>query len=53
MSNTIRAFMQFPTKMADGTTIPNEDGGPAFLNADIIAETTPNAGQLLRALRLW
>lgn len=46
MSNTIRAFMQLPTKMADGTTIPNEDGGPAFLNADIIAETTPNAGQL-------
>lgn len=46
MSNTIRAFMQFPTKMADGTTIPNEDGGPAFLNAETITETTPTTGAL-------
>lgn len=46
MSNTIRAFMQFPTKMADGTTIPNEDGGPAFLNAETFAETTPTTGAL-------
>ena len=46
MSNTIRAFMQFPTKLIDGTTIPNEDGGPAFLQGSTVAETTPNAGQL-------
>ena len=46
MSNTIRAFMQFPTKMADGTVIPNEDGGPAFLQGEIIAEVTPTTGAL-------
>ena len=46
MTNTIRAFMQFPTKFVDGTTIPNEDGGPAFLQSNIIAETTPTTGAL-------
>lgn len=46
MSNTIRAFMQFPTKLVDGTTIPNEDGGPAFLQGETIAETTPTTGAL-------
>lgn len=46
MSNTIRAFMQFPTKMADGTVIPNEEGGPAFLQGETIAETTPATGAL-------
>lgn len=44
MSNAIRAFMQFPTKMADGTTIPNEDGGPAFLAANVVDEIIPNEG---------
>lgn len=44
--STIRAFMQFPTKLVDGTTIPNEDGGPAFLNAETFAETTPTTGAL-------
>lgn len=46
MSNTIRAFMQFPTKIADGTVIPNEDGGPAFLQGETVAETTPTTGAL-------
>ena len=46
MSNTIRAFMQFPTKLVDGTTIPNEDGGPAFLQGETISETTPTTGAL-------
>lgn len=46
MSNTIRAFMQFPTRIANGTTIPNEDGGPAFLQGETIAETTPTTGAL-------
>lgn len=46
MSNTIRAFMQFPTKIVDGTTIPNEDVGPAFLSAKTITETTPTTGAL-------
>ena len=45
-STTIKGFMNFPTKFVDGTTIPNQDGGPAFLQGEIIAETTPNAGQL-------
>lgn len=49
MSNTasaIKGFMNFPTKMSDGTVIGNEDGGPAFLNAETIAETTPTTGAL-------
>lgn len=46
MSNTIRAFMRFPTKLVDGATIPNEDGGPAFLQGETIAETTPTTGAL-------
>ena len=46
MSNTIRAFMQFPTKIVDGTTIPNEDGGPAFLQGETITETTPTTSAL-------
>ena len=47
MSNTtIKGFMNFPTKMADGTAIGNEDGGPAFLNAETIAETTLTTGAL-------
>lgn len=38
MSNTvIKGFMNFPTQLANGTTIPNEDGGPAFLNAETVA----------------
>lgn len=44
MSNTIRNFMQFPTKIVDGTTIPNEDGGPAFLAANVVDEIVPNEG---------
>ena len=48
MSNTtfIKGFMSFPTKMADGTVIGNEDGGPAFLNSETVAETTPTTGAL-------
>lgn len=47
MSNTvIKGFMNFPTQLANGTTIPNEDGGPAFLNAETVAETTPTTGAL-------
>ena len=47
MSNTtIKAFMQFPTSFTNGTTIPNEDGGPAFLQGETIAETTPTTGAL-------
>lgn len=49
MSNTasaIKGFMNFPTKMSDGTVIGNEDGGPAFLNAETIAEITPTTGAL-------
>lgn len=46
MSNTIRAFMQFPTKLVDGTVIPNEDGGPAFLQGETITEVTPATGAL-------
>lgn len=45
-TSTIKAFMQFPTSLADGTTIPNEDGGPAFLKSENIAETTPTTGAL-------
>lgn len=47
MSNTtIKGFTNFPTKMADGTAIGNEDGGPAFLQGETIAETTPTTGAL-------
>lgn len=46
MSNTIRAFMQFPTKFVDGTVIGNDDGGPAFLKSETIAETAPTTGAL-------
>ena len=48
MSNTasIKGFMNFPTQFADGTVIGNEDGGPAFLNAETVAETTPTTGAL-------
>lgn len=44
MSNTIKAFMQFPTSFADGTTIANEEGGPAFLAANVVDEIVPNEG---------
>jgi hypothetical protein len=50
MSNTasakIKAFMQSPTRLANGATIQNEDGGPAFLQSNIIDETTPTTGAL-------
>ena len=47
MSNTsIKGFMSFPTKFADGTVIGNEDGGPAFLQSNIISEATPTTGAL-------
>lgn len=44
--SAIKGFMQFPTQFADGTVINNEDGGPAFLNAETFAETTPTTGTL-------
>lgn len=47
MSNTsIKGFMSFQTKMADGTVIGNEDGGPAFLQSNTITEVTPTTGAL-------
>lgn len=48
MSNTasIKGFMNFPTKMADGTVIGNEDGGPAFLQGETVTEVTPTTGEL-------
>lgn len=47
MSNTsIKGFMSFPTKFADGTVIGNEDGGPAFLQSNIVSEVTPTTGAL-------
>lgn len=48
MSNTtsIKGFMNFPTQFADGTVIGNEGGGPAFLQGETIAETTPTTGAL-------
>ena len=38
--------MSFPTKFADDTVIGNEDGGPAFLQSNIISEATPTTGAL-------
>lgn len=47
MSNTsIKGFMSFPTKFADGAIIGNEDGGPAFLQSNIVSEVTPTTGAL-------
>lgn len=47
MSNTsIKGFMSFPTRFADGTVIGNEDGGPAFLQSNIVSEATPTTGAL-------
>lgn len=47
MTNTsIKGFMSFPAKFADGTVIGNEDGGPAFLQSNIISEATPTTGAL-------
>lgn len=45
-TSTIKGFMNFPTAFADGTTSANEDGGPAFLKSEAIAETTPTTGAL-------
>lgn len=49
MSNTtsaIKGFMNFPTRFANGETIANEDGGPAFLAANVVDEITPTQGAL-------
>lgn len=47
MSNTsIKGFMSFPTRFANGETIANEDGGPAFLAANVVDEITPTQGAL-------
>lgn len=48
MSNitSIKGFMSFPTQFADGTVIGNEDGGPAFLQSNIVSEATPTTGAL-------
>lgn len=49
MSNTtsaIKGFMNFPTRFANGETIANEDGGPAFLQGETITEVTPATGAL-------
>lgn len=49
MSNTtpaIKGFMNFPTRFANGETIANEDGGPAFLTANVVDEITPTQGAL-------
>ena len=42
----IKGFMQFPTRLANGTTIANEEGGPAFLAANVVDEIVPNEGGL-------
>ena len=42
----IKGFMQFPTRLANGTTIANEEGGPAFLAANVVDEIVPNEGAL-------
>ena len=43
---TIKAYMQFPTKLADGALIGNEADGPAFLKSDTIYKGTPATGAL-------
>lgn len=43
---TIKAYMQFPTKLADGALIGNEANGPAFLKSDTIYKGTPATGAL-------
>jgi hypothetical protein len=43
---TIKAYMQFPTRLADGTVILNDPDGPAFLKNNIISGTTPTTGAL-------
>lgn len=50
MSNTtstkIKAFMQFPTRFANGATIQNEEGGPAFLQSNTVGGVWANSGPL-------
>lgn len=43
---TIKAYMQFPTKFANGTIVLNESGGPAFLKHDRVSDTMPTTGAL-------
>lgn len=43
---TIKAYMQFPTRLADGTVILNDPDGPAFLKNNIISGITPTTGAL-------
>ena len=43
---TIKAYMQFPTRLADGTVILNDPDGPAFLKNNIISSITPTTGAL-------
>lgn len=45
-ASAIKGFMNFPTKMSNGTVIGNEDGGPAFLQSNIVSEATPTTGAL-------
>jgi hypothetical protein len=43
---TFKAYMQYPTKLADGTLLGNESDGPAFLKHDIISDVMPTTGAL-------
>lgn len=43
---TIKAYMQFPTRLADGTVILNDPDGPAFLKNNIISRVMPTTGAL-------
>lgn len=43
---TIKAYMQFPTRLADGTVILNGPDGPAFLKNNTISGITPATGAL-------
>lgn len=43
---TIKAYVQFPTRLADGTVILNDPDGPAFLKNNIISGITPTTGAL-------
>lgn len=43
---TIKAYMQYSTKFANGTLVGNEAGGPAFLKHGIISDVLPTTGAL-------
>ena len=42
----IKGFMQYPTRLVNGTVIENEEGGPAFLKSSLMGEITHTKGAL-------